>query len=57
MEFQGRQKDGTIKSWDCPRCKNKTTSWPALSRKDNKTEVCDSCGSMEALNELANAVI
>lgn len=34
----------------CPRCrKNEIGDRPALSRKDNKTEICSSCGTEEAL--------
>ena len=33
----------------CPKCKNEYTGRPALSRKDNKTEICPTCGSLEAL--------
>jgi len=35
----------------CQRCKKQYTGYPALSRKDNKTEICSSCGVMEALEE------
>jgi len=37
------------KPWDCPRCGIKTTDFPAISRADNKTEVCSQCGTEEAL--------
>lgn len=39
----------------CPRCKkNKFEKYRgALSRKDNKTYICNSCGMKEALNELS----
>ena len=33
----------------CPRCKNEVKCFPALSRRDGKTEICDSCGTGEAL--------
>lgn len=35
--------------WTCPRCKNKTYDYPALSRKDNSTEICSACGTDEAM--------
>lgn len=35
----------------CPVCGKEYTEFPALSRKDNKTEICSSCGSAEALYE------
>lgn len=33
----------------CPRCKKTIISYPALSRVDNKTEICSKCGTLEAL--------
>ena len=33
----------------CPSCGQTYTEPPALSRKDNKTDICPSCGMMEAL--------
>lgn len=35
----------------CPRCKNYIQGYPALSRKDNKTEICSNCGKLEALED------
>lgn len=32
----------------CPICKRKYTGYSAISRKDNKTEICSSCGTIEA---------
>lgn len=32
----------------CPRCKRDYRGYPALSRVDNKTEVCSNCGIIEA---------
>ena len=34
----------------CPLCHQKITGYPALSRKDNKTQICSNCGMMEAIN-------
>lgn len=39
----------------CPRCKELITGYPALSRKDNKTEICSSCGTLEALEIFYNS--
>lgn len=39
------------KPWRCPRCGKMTTDYPALSRKDNKTEICSKCGTEEALSD------
>lgn len=34
----------------CNRCGNEYTGYPALSRKDNKTEICPECGLIEAIS-------
>lgn len=33
----------------CPLCGKEYTAPPALSRKDNETEICPDCGTLEAL--------
>jgi hypothetical protein len=33
----------------CPRCKQAYTEYPALSRVDNKTDICSKCGTAEAM--------
>lgn len=33
----------------CPKCRRAYTEHPAISRMDNKTEICPGCGMMEAL--------
>jgi len=33
----------------CPRCKDDYTGYPAISRRDNKTEICSACGTSEAV--------
>ena len=38
-----------IEEWQCPRCKEYTTDYPAISRTDNKTEICSACGVEQAL--------
>ena len=35
----------------CPICKNLIIGYPAVSRKDNKTEICATCGIIEALED------
>lgn len=35
----------------CPRCKREFERLLALSRKDNKTMICDQCGTEEALED------
>lgn len=37
-------------SWICPRCGKETTEYPAISRTDNKTEICSQCGIDEAMS-------
>lgn len=38
----------------CPKCKNYIQGYPALSRKDNRTEICSQCGVLEALEVFIN---
>lgn len=33
----------------CPRCEKEYTNFPALSRRDSKTDICSDCGQEEAL--------
>lgn len=33
----------------CPRCNKLINDYPAISRIDNKTEICSKCGIIEAL--------
>lgn len=35
----------------CPRCGRDYWEYPAISRKDNKTEICPRCGTEEALDD------
>lgn len=36
----------------CPKCKREYSDAPALSRVDNKTLICPSCGHLEALESI-----
>ena len=38
----------------CPRCGRPMVGHPAISRKDNKTEVCSTCGLLEAIEAFKN---
>ena len=38
----------------CPVCGVKYSEYPAISRKDNKTEICQDCGQDEALIDWFN---
>ena len=40
----------------CPICNKEYDDYPALSRKDNKTEICPECGVVEALEDFASFV-
>lgn len=33
----------------CPICGKKYQDYPAISRKDNRTEICPTCGTRESL--------
>lgn len=39
----------------CPICNKEFNCYPAISRKDNKTEICPKCGMMEALDNFIRA--
>ena len=39
----------------CPKCNESYQSYPAISRDDNKTEVCEDCGTAEALQRARDA--
>ena len=38
----------------CPVCGKKYYDHPAISRKDNKTEICSKCGTLEAVEQFLN---
>ena len=38
----------------CPNCGSEIKGYPALSRRDNKTEICSQCGQLEALEDFYN---
>ena len=33
----------------CPKCHKQYSGYPAISRVDNRTQICPMCGQMEAL--------
>jgi len=41
--------NGLADPWECPNCKDTVTDFPAISRRDNATEICSQCGNDEAL--------
>lgn len=40
-----------MKTDTCPRCGNELNDWPALSRRDNETDICEDCGTLEAFED------
>lgn len=40
-----------MKNKICPVCGKKYSDYPALSRRDNKTEICPDCGIREAIED------
>ena len=41
----------------CPICKQKYYGYPALSRKDDKTEICPDCGVCEAMDDYMKYIL
>ena len=41
----------TKKTRICPICGRKYTDYPAISRRDNTTEICPDCGVNEAFED------
>lgn len=51
-----RDANGKILPWECPRCGKTTVDYPALSRTDNKTNICSQCGTDEAMENWARYI-
>lgn len=50
VEVLCRELGGTFQIFPvCPICKTEYDSYPAISRRDNKTKICSECGVTEAL--------
>mgnify|MGYP002867597567 CR=1 FL=1 len=41
-----------IRTAICPKCGQEYGGYPALSRVDNKTNICPDCGTREALESI-----
>ena len=41
----------------CPKCGRKFERLLAVSRMDNKTMICDNCGTMEALDIVQHGIL
>ena len=39
----------------CPKCGKTYEEHSAISRRDNKTEICPECGVQEAIEDFLNA--
>lgn len=50
-----KRKDKMNEPRICPKCKQAYTGYPALSRDDNKTEICPECGMREAIEAMEGA--
>jgi len=35
----------------CPRCGKTYNEYPSLSRRDNETDICPACGTLEAMED------
>ena len=46
-----------MKEKQCPRCGKYYSDYPAISRKDNKTEICSDCGLSEAFEAMNKIVL
>ncbi len=45
-------KENIIEIRTCPKCGQRYTEPPALSRSDNETLICPDCGTREALESI-----
>lgn len=52
--FDDLLNDKTIKR--CPKCNGPLGNRPALSRRDNKTDICADCGMKEAIKDVEKMV-
>lgn len=55
IELKIKITENSDKNKICPICKGDIGEYPAISRRDNKTEICSHCGMMEALEEFHKA--
>ena len=49
IELKIKITENSNKKKQCPICGNPLGKYPAISREDNKTEICSNCGTLEAL--------
>ena len=48
---------GTERMMKCPKCGREVERLLAVSRSDNKTILCDECGTMEAMDSLPCGIL
>lgn len=41
----------------CPICGKEYSGYPAISRRDNKTEICSDCGTAEAMQDFCQYIV
>jgi len=49
------ERDFLKDSRKCPKCNKRYWDYPAISRRDNKTQICPECGTQEALEDWFDA--
>ena len=49
-------KEATKQIRRCPRCNREYVAPPAISREDNKTEICPNCGILESLDAFSEHI-
>lgn len=55
IELKIKITENSGKSNACPICGKELGQYPVISRKDNKTEICSNCGTLEALEAFHKA--
>lgn len=55
IEVKIKITENSGKSNICPICNKEIGKYPAISRKDNETEICSNCGMLEALEDFYKA--
>lgn len=53
LSYKALREEATVKGLrTCPRCGNRIIGYPAVSRYDDRTEICSDCGTEEALENM-----
>lgn len=56
IELKLKITENSDKEKKCPICGKKIGKYPAISREDNKKEICSNCGTLEALAAFKNSL-